>query len=72
MTWKPVATMIASTSRTVPSARDDRVRADLGDAVGDQVDVVAGERRVLVVGDQDALAADLLVGRDRARAARGR
>src|SRR5204863_364766 len=44
---------------------DDRVAGDLGDAVGDQVDVVGVERGVVVVGDQDALAADLEVRGDR-------
>jgi hypothetical protein len=43
-------------------AGDDGVGPHLGDAVGDQVDVVLGEGRVPVVGDEDALAADRVVG----------
>ena len=42
---------------------DDAGRGDLADPVGDQVDVVGVERGVVVVGDQDALAADLEVRR---------
>ena len=37
----------------------DRIAGDLGDAVGHQVDVVGVQRRVVGVGDQDPLAADL-------------
>ena len=42
---------------------DDGVRAHLGDAAGDDVDVVLRDRRVVVVADQHALAADRVVGR---------
>ena len=45
--------------------RHDAGRGDRADPVGDQVDVVGVEGRVVVVGDQDALAADLEVRRDR-------
>ena len=41
----------------------DAGRRDLADPVGDQVDVVAVERRVVVVGDQHPLAAETVVGR---------
>ena len=57
VTWKPVPKMIVSTSRSVPSARHDRARADLADGVGDDLDVLAPERRQVVVGDEHALAA---------------
>ena len=63
LTWKPVPKMIVSTSCTVPSAVTTPFGADLGDRVGDDVDVVLGERGVVVVGEQDALAADLVVRR---------
>lgn len=43
---------------------DDAVGADFLDAVGDDVDVGLGQRRVVVVGDQHALAAHGVVGRD--------
>jgi hypothetical protein len=52
--WKPVPKIRQSTSRRVPSR----------DAGGDDVDVLPRERRVVVVGDQHALAADGVVGRD--------
>ena len=42
--------------------RDDRVGADLLDALGDELDVVLRERRVVVVAEQDALAADPIAG----------
>ena len=73
VTWKPVPKMIVSTSRSVPSARDDRVRR-APRAMPSVTTSTLGcvERRVVVVGDQDALAADRVVGRDLARAAPGR
>ena len=43
---------------------DDGVGFHTRDAGGDDVDVLARERRVVVVRDQDALAADGVVGRD--------
>src|SRR5690606_27585203 len=43
---------------------DDRVLGDLGYAVGDQLHVGPVERRVVVAGEQDPLAADRVVGRD--------
>ena len=62
-TWKPVPNTSASTSISRPRGEHDRVLADLLDAVGHQLDVVAGERRIPVVGRQDPLAADRVVGR---------
>jgi hypothetical protein len=47
-----------------PAGGDDRALTELADALGDQLDVVAAERRVPSRGGQDALAAD--------RQARGR
>ena len=44
---------------------DDRVRADLGDARGDQLGVGGGDGGEVVVADQDALAADRVVRRQR-------
>ena len=41
-----------------PVGRDDRAAGDLRDRVGHEVDVVGGEGGVVVVGDQDALAAE--------------
>ena len=63
--WKPVATMMASTSRVVPSAVTMPVGVISRDPVGDEVDVGAVERGVVGVRDQDALAADLEVRGDR-------
>ena len=45
-------------------AGHDAALGDAGDRVGHEVDVVAVERRVVGVGDQDPLAADLEVGGD--------
>src|SRR4051794_3957363 len=42
----------------------DAARRDLGDPVGDEVDVGLGERGIPVVGEHQALAADLVGGRD--------
>ena len=64
VTLKPVPKMIASTSRSVAVAGDDRVLAHLGDAVGDELDVVAPERRIPLVRGQDPLAADRVAGLD--------
>ena len=72
VTWKPVPKMIASTSMLLARLGDDRVLADLGDAVGDELDVVAAERRIPLVRGQDPLAADRVARLDLARAARGR
>ena len=44
---------------------DDAVLAHFGDAIGDQLDVRTVERRVVIVGNQHALAAQLIVGRQR-------
>ncbi len=44
-------------------AGDDRVRTDLRDAGGDDVDVLAGERREVLIGEDRALAADHVVRR---------
>src|SRR5690606_17199316 len=41
---------------------DDAVGTDLGDAVGNEGNVRFGQRRVVVVGDQHALAAHHVVG----------
>ena len=49
VTWKPVPKMIVSTSRSLAVGGDDRVRPDLGDRVGDHLDVRLRERRVPVV-----------------------
>ena len=43
---------------------DDGVAAHLGEALGEQLDVGLGDRRVEVVGDQGALAAERVVGRE--------
>ena len=45
-------------------AGHDRVRRDLLDAAGEQLDVGLGERRVPLVRGQDPLAADRVAGRD--------
>jgi len=63
VTWKPVAKMIVSTSCSVPSARTTRPGPHLGQPGGDEVDVGLRQRRQVVVGDQDPLAADAVVGR---------
>ena len=64
--------MIVSTWCSVPSRGDDRALADLGDRVGDEIDVVLLERGQVVVGDQHALAAHAVVAASAWRAARGR
>ena len=56
--------MIASTSTSSPRAGHDRALADLGDAVGDELDVLAAERRIPLVRRQDALAAERVAGLD--------
>ena len=59
---KPVLQMMQSSSRSRPSAvRMPRV-GDLGDRVGDQLDVRAGQRRQVVRAEQDPLAAERVVG----------
>ena len=55
---------MVSTGRCVPSAVDDAVGLRSGDGVGDHLDVVAAERGEVVVGDEDALATDRVVGRE--------
>ena len=65
VTWKPVASTIVSVGRSTPSRRDDRVRPDLGDAGGDQLGVGRRHGREVVVADQDPLAADRVVRRQR-------
>ena len=62
-TWKPVPKISASTSISRPSAGTTECSRTSSDAVGVQLDVVARERRIPVVGGQDALAADGVVGR---------
>ncbi len=47
-----------------PVRAHDRAPADLGDPVGDDLDVRPAQRRQVVVGDQDALAARQVVGRE--------
>ena len=66
MMWKPVPKISASTSSSRPSAGHDRARAHLAHAVGHQLHVGAPQRGVPVVGRQDALAAEGVVGRRRA------
>ena len=53
----------ASTSSSTPAGGRRPALADLADALGDQLDVLARERRIPVVGRQDALAAERVVGR---------
>ena len=55
---KPVLQTSTSSSCSAPSAVDDAVSVTRAIGVGDEVDVVARQRGVVVVGDQDALAAD--------------
>jgi len=62
-TWKPVPKTIASTLALGPVRGHHRALADLGHRAGDELDVVARERRVPVVGRQDALATEPVVGR---------
>ncbi len=62
LTSKPVPKTMVSAARSVPSVVTMPVARHLPDAVGDQLDVVAAEGGVVVVADQDALAADLVVG----------
>ena len=62
-TWKPVPWMIASTSISRPSVV---ITPRLGhplDPLGLDLDVVPLQRGVVVVGDQDPLAAHDVVGR---------
>ena len=72
MAAKPVPQMITSASCSVPSA----VRTPAGStpvtALGDHLDVVAGQRGVPVVGEQQPLAADRVVGHQLGGAAPGR
>ena len=63
--WKPVATTMASTSRTVPSWVTIPVGVISAMPSVTRSTWSCGERGVVVVRDQDALAADLVVGRDR-------
>ena len=58
-TSKPVASTIASTSCRRPSRVSMPPWPDLRDRLGHQLDVLALEARPVVVGDQDALAAEL-------------
>ena len=64
VTWKPVPKMIVSTSCSVPSpVTIECGRTSRMPSVHD-LDVGLRERRVVVVGDQDALAAHRVVGRE--------
>src|SRR5690606_16663937 len=47
-----------------PGLVDDAGLGDLGDTVGDDFDVVARQRRIVVVGDQHTFAAHHIVGRE--------
>ena len=63
VTWKPVPRISESTAPLGAVGGDDRVRLDLLDAVGHQLDVGLADRGVPVVGRQDALAAEGVVRR---------
>ena len=59
VTWKPVPKMIVSTSRSLPSRGDDRRAADLARSPSVTTSTFGCvQRRVVVVGEQDALAAE--------------
>ena len=71
MLWKPVPKMIVSTGCCSPAATTPS-GVDPLDGVGDHLDVGLQERRVPVVRDEDALAADRVVGDQRLPAQLGR
>ena len=62
---KPVPKTIASAGWARPSAPITPSSVTSRDRAGDELDVVAAQRRIPVRGDQDALAADRVVGRGR-------
>ena len=59
---KPVPKMIVSVGRSTPCASTTLCGRTSAIGIGDDVDVVARQRWIEVVGEQDALAADLVVG----------
>ena len=64
VTWKPVPKMIVSTSRSLPSsATTERGRTSVRPP-GHDLDVRLRQRRIPLVGRQDALAADAVVRRE--------